>query len=106
MRAEPRTAPAAGLTPREVARLLRVSPDRVRRWIERGELAAVNVSDVRGGRPRYVVLPEHLDGFVRGRSAAAPPKAPRRRRRPGLIDYYPDDGAVPPRPKRGGEVRQ
>jgi excisionase family DNA binding protein len=79
------------MTPREVARLLRVSKDRVRAWIEAGELAAVNVSPTRCGRPRYVVLPEHLAAWERSRRVSPPPRpAPRRRRQPTITDYYPD----------------
>jgi excisionase family DNA binding protein len=83
--------PGRGLTPREVARLLRVSKDRVRAWIERGELPAVNVSAARCGRPRYVVLPEHLQAWERSRRVSPPPRAAPRRRRPaGFIDFLPD----------------
>lgn len=83
-------APARrGYTPNELAPLLRVSPDKVRRWIESGELQAVNTATARCGRPRYVVLPEHLEAFTRQRSAAQPKPTPRRRRRVAK-DYYPD----------------
>jgi hypothetical protein len=86
-------APAArGYTPNELARLLRVSPDRVRGWIQRGELKAVNTATARCGRPRYVVLPHHLAEFERDRSAGPAPKAIRRRRRACAVDYYPDAG--------------
>lgn len=80
-----------GLTPRELSRLLRVSPDKVRRWIVSGELPAVNVASVRCGRPQYVVLPHQLAEWERGRQAAPAPK-PKRRRRTDMIDYYPDGG--------------
>ena len=80
-----------GYTTREVAKLLRVSPDRVRGWIMRGELIAVNTAPIRCGKPRYVILPHHLDEFVRSRQAAAPAAPVRRRRRQAaLVDYYPD----------------
>jgi hypothetical protein len=80
-----------GHTPSELARLLRVSPDRVRSWIVAGELGAIDTARRRCGRPRYVILPEHLAEFVRRRNATPPRAAPRRRRRQrGAIDYYPD----------------
>jgi hypothetical protein len=82
--------PASGYTPRELARLLRVSPDRVRGWIARGELQAINTATTRCGRPRYVVLPHHLAAFERGHTAAPPTQPSRRRRRAQAIDYYPD----------------
>jgi transposase len=91
----PRDAGAAraarGHTVREVARRYRVSPERVRGWIRRGELAAVNTADVLRGKPRLVVTPEALARFEQARQAASPPKpVPRRRRRTDEIDFYPD----------------
>ena len=80
-----------GYTPRELARLLRVSPDRIRAWIVAGELGAVDTSRVRCARPRYVILPQHLAEFTRQRSAAQPKATPRRKRRPVLVDYFPGD---------------
>jgi hypothetical protein len=84
------TEPARGYTPNELARVLRVSPDRIRAWIVSGELPALNTASARCGRPRYVVLPTQLDAFIRGRQAAAPKPAVRRRRRPAAMDYFPD----------------
>jgi Helix-turn-helix domain len=85
------SSPPRGMTPAEVSRLLRVSPDRVRAWIVAGELGAIDTARVRCGRPRYVILPQHLVEFARRRAAAAPrPATRRRRRRPEVIDYYPD----------------
>jgi excisionase family DNA binding protein len=83
--------PPRGYTPNELARLLRVSPDAIRGWIASGELPAIDTSRARCGRPRYVILPHHLEEFTRRRSAARPkttPK-PRRRRSPAFIDYFP-----------------
>jgi excisionase family DNA binding protein len=80
----------AGLTVREVARRYRVSPDKVRAWIDRGELAATNTAATLCGRPRWVVPPEALAAFERGRQGGPPPKPPRRRRKPAMIDFYPD----------------
>jgi hypothetical protein len=82
-----------GLTPNEVARLLRVRPDRVRGWITAGELAAVNTAASKYARPRYVVLPHHLAEFERRRSAAQPPKPPRRKKLSFAKDYFPTEGA-------------
>jgi hypothetical protein len=63
-------SPPHGLTPREVARRYRVSPERVRGWIVRGELGAINLARVRCGMPRYVVLPEHLAAFEQARQVS------------------------------------
>jgi hypothetical protein len=81
----------SGRTVREVARLLRVSPDRVRAWIKAGDSPAINTAPAKCGRPRYVVLPHHLDEFERRRRVEPPSKpAPRRRRAAGEIDFFPD----------------
>jgi hypothetical protein len=85
----PPPATARGLTPREVAHLWRVSPDRVRAMIRRGELQALDMGTPQ--RPRLVILPEHLQQYARAHRAATTPRAaPRRRRPPPVIDYYPD----------------
>jgi hypothetical protein len=82
---------AKGQTVSELARRYRVSEEKVRRWIRSGELPALNVADVHSRKPRFVVPPEAQARFERGRSAAQPRPAPRRRRRPEVKDYYPDD---------------
>jgi hypothetical protein len=46
-----------GLTVRDVARRYRVGEDKVRGWIARGELAAINTATVMCGRPRWVIPP-------------------------------------------------
>lgn len=78
-----------GFTVTEVARLFRVSPDKIRNWIRTGRLGAVNTSQSRSGKPRFVVLPHHLAEFERGSSAAPPCKVKRRKRTP-IVDYFPD----------------
>lgn len=82
---------APGLTVADVAKRFRVSPDKVRTWIRRGDLPAINTADRRCARPRFVVTPESLAAFERRRQAATPnaPK-PKRRKRTALVDYYPD----------------
>jgi hypothetical protein len=79
-----------GLTVRDVARRYRVSPDKVRAWIRRGDLQAVNTATVLCGRPRWIILPDALAAFERPRDSTPPPKPPRRRRQPEIVDYYPD----------------
>jgi transposase len=88
---DPASDTPSGLTVSDVARRYRVSPDKVRLWISRGELDAVNTASVLCGRPRYVVLPDALVVFERRRAGGPPPKPPRRRKTAGL-DYYPDRG--------------
>jgi len=77
----PPERPTTGYTPNELGRLLRVSPDRIRRWIAAGELGAINTAPSRLSKPRFIVLPHHLAEFERSRAAAAPKPAVRRRRR-------------------------
>ncbi len=75
-------APDAYLTPPVVARRYGVSVDKVLAWIHRGELAALNLADRLGGRPRWRISPEALAAFERSRSATPPPaQAPRRNSR-------------------------
>jgi excisionase family DNA binding protein len=81
---------AAGLTVDDVASRLRVSPDKVRAWIARGELKAVNTSANLCGKPRWVIPPEALAEFEKRRTGGPPPKPQRRRRQAALVDFYPD----------------
>jgi hypothetical protein len=83
-------ASAGGRTVADLARRYRVSEDKIRSWIRRGELFAINTSTVLCSRPRFVVPPEALAAFERGRAAADPPKPKRRPRLPDEIDYFPD----------------
>jgi excisionase family DNA binding protein len=79
------------MTVREVARYLRISPDKVRALVRAKQLGAINTADSRAARPRLVILPHHLDEFVRGRDAAREaPRPLRRKRTPATKDYFPD----------------
>jgi excisionase family DNA binding protein len=68
------------MTAPEAAQVLRVKPDRLRGWIERGELPAANLGDKT--RPRYRIARSDLLLFLERRSAARPPPilTPRRRK--------------------------
>jgi hypothetical protein len=80
-----------GYTVNDLALRYRVGPDKVRNWIKRGELAALNTADTRCRRPRFVVTPEALEHFERGRQASTALKpAPRRKRKAAMVDFYPD----------------
>jgi excisionase family DNA binding protein len=81
-----------GYTVAEVAARYRVGEDKVRAWVRRGELAAVNVATVLCRRPQLRITPEALAAFEKRRSAAEgpTPRPARRRRRSAEIDYYPD----------------
>jgi transposase len=79
-----------GMTVTDVARRYRVSADKVRAWIGRGELRAINTAATLCGRPRWVILADALAEFER-RRAGGPALAPSRRRRTksNVVDYYP-----------------
>jgi excisionase family DNA binding protein len=80
-----------GMTVSDVARRLRVGQDKVRAWIARGELLAVNTAANTLGKPRWVITPEAIAEFERKRSGWQPPKrTPRRRRQDDEVDYFPD----------------
>jgi len=80
---------ARGLTVADVAARYRVSPDKVRAWIARGELAAVNTSSCR--KPRWVVSPDAITAFEKKRGTRAPAVRHRQRGRARGTDYYPND---------------
>src|SRR5438045_2438684 len=82
-------SPTAGFTVREVARRYRVGEDKVRAWIRRGELRAINTAATACARPRFVVPPEALGEFEQRRAGALPRKPSRRRTRRFAVDYYP-----------------
>jgi hypothetical protein len=85
-------APPRGWTVTGLAQRFRVSEDKVRGWIKRGELIAVNTADTRCGKSRYVVTPESLAQFERSRAATTPDRpAPRHKRRPAaMVDFFAD----------------
>jgi hypothetical protein len=84
------TAPAAGLTVLDVARRYRLGEDKVRTWIARGELRAINTAAALCGRPRWVIPADALVAFERRRAGGPPPKPARRKKSTAIIDYYPD----------------
>jgi transposase len=73
---------AETLTPPEVARILRVSSEKVIGWLLAGELEGFDAATKRGGRPRYRITREALADFQRRRSAAVDAKPARPKRRP------------------------
>lgn len=53
------------LQPDDVARILCVSPAKVRKWCDNGALRATNLNT--GVRPHYVIRREDLDHFIQSR---------------------------------------
>ena len=85
-----RLTAGAGFTTRDVARRYRVGEDKVRGWITRGELKAINTAATLCGRPRWVIPPEALEEFERRRRGGPAPKSRARRRRlANEVDFYP-----------------
>lgn len=90
-----RAAPVVpDLTPPEIAERLRVHADKVRHWIERGELEAVNLATSRCGRPRYRVSAEALERFLERRQVLPRSQATRQKTQlpPGFVRYYRQPG--------------
>jgi hypothetical protein len=86
---------AAGFTVADLARRWRIGPDKIRSLIAAGELDAINTASRLCGKPRFIVLPEAVAEFEQRRKAGPPPKAPpKRKRRCGQIDYFPDCSAT------------
>jgi excisionase family DNA binding protein len=72
---------------RRVAELLGIRQHGVLSLIRSGELRAVDVSLKQGGRPRWRIMPDDLEGFLLRRTHQ--PAAPRRRRRkPQTVKHY------------------
>ncbi|MDZ7620836.1 MAG: helix-turn-helix domain-containing protein [Patescibacteria group bacterium] len=69
------------LSPAEVAKQLGVGGDKVRTWIESGEMPALNVAATKGKRPRWRVTEEGLAAFVASRQNRLPEPKPMRRRK-------------------------
>jgi hypothetical protein len=57
-----------------------------------GKLGAIDTSSAKCRKPRYVVLPEHLEAFEQDRKACPnkPPTPRRRRPRGEFTDFYPN----------------
>jgi excisionase family DNA binding protein len=71
-----------------VAQQFGVSPHKVLRWIEIGELTAVNVAATTSSRPRWRISQEALDAFIAARQSRPAAPAPiRTRKRAGGKEY-------------------
>lgn len=68
------------LTPPEYAKRLGVDPERVRAWIRKGTLRAVNVGDGTR-RSRFRISPDAIREFEEKRSGKEPEAPPRRKPR-------------------------
>lgn len=76
------------LTPPELAKRWRVSPDKILSMIGRGDLAAFNVASNPAGRPRWRIRMADVEAFETGRAAAPREPKRRRRRKVGQVTEY------------------
>lgn len=75
------------MTVPEVAKFLRVRPDKVLAWIRSGRLRGYNVAEQEGGRPSYRVNPSDLESFIQQRTTTKPsPKRKPKRSRVPVIE--------------------
>jgi hypothetical protein len=82
--------PSSGYTVADLTTRWRVGSDKIHRWIRGGQLKAINTAGVLCGRPRWIILPEAVAEFERGRTSAPAPKRTKRTKRTNEVDYYPD----------------
>jgi hypothetical protein len=72
-----------------LCRRWKVGADKIRGFVRRGELVAVNVAANLSGRPQWRITAGSVERFEVRRSSVPAPKPQRRRRRPQVIDFYP-----------------
>jgi excisionase family DNA binding protein len=82
------------LTPPEIAKLLRIFPEKFLGWIRRAELKVINVGD--GNRPRYRIRREDLHSFLRSREVQPPVPRPRQNHRMDRSSKPPEGGPIDP----------
>ena len=76
------------MTPPQVADELGVDVHKILKWIDAGELAAVNVAENCFGRPRYRISSGSLEQFLAGRVTTKTPKMKRRRKANSYVPKY------------------
>jgi hypothetical protein len=79
-----------GYTVAALCRRWRIGADKLRGFIKRGELVAVNLASHLSAKPQWRVMPEEVERFEQRRTSAPPPKPQRQRRRREMIDFFPD----------------
>lgn len=81
--------PEFGITIPKLARLIKVSTNKLHSLIESGDLQAVNLAVQAGGRPRWRIFQADLDEFLALRATNRPlPKPARRKRAVATTKYY------------------
>jgi excisionase family DNA binding protein len=76
--------------PPEVAKLLSTDNLKIIRWINSGELQAVDVSLHRSKRPRWRISRIDLEAFLSSRSSSPQPEVKRHKKKndDGVIEFY------------------
>jgi excisionase family DNA binding protein len=67
-------------SPPDIAKQLGINDTKVLTWIRNGELIAIDISTVRGGRPRWRIRHEDLEAFLQKRRTTKPVSARRRQK--------------------------
>jgi excisionase family DNA binding protein len=76
-------------TTAEFAEMFACTGDKVTDLIKSGELAAIDISLRRGGKPRWRIPQDAVDDFIRRRRSQPPAPPPnRKRRQPAEITQY------------------
>ena len=84
-----RTPTTVWLTPPAIAEELGIRQSKVAAWIASGELTAVDLSENRGGRPRWRIRRSDLEAFLLRRQSQKPAEPVRRRKRQtGVIEFF------------------
>lgn len=84
-----RTPTTVWLTPPAIAEELSIRQSKVSAWIASGELIAVDLSESRGGRPRWRIRRSDLEAFLLRRQSKKPAEPVRRRKRQtGVIEFF------------------
>src|SRR5262249_23473058 len=78
----------AGFTVMDLCRRWKVGPDKIRGFLRRGELVGVNLAGILSGNRQGRITAESVEHFERRRTSV-PPTKPRRRKRTGIVDYFP-----------------
>jgi hypothetical protein len=87
MRAD--TLSPAGYTIADLCRRWRAGGDKIRGFLRRGELVAVNIAANLSRRPQWRITAESVERFEQRRSSAPALKPARRKKKAPIIDYYP-----------------
>lgn len=88
-------AASTALTPPELAKILKVKPEKIHGFIDSGELAAVNMASAGSKRPRWRIMPEDVETFLQKRANKPLERQPIKRKKKlppltGRFSYLPD----------------